>query len=99
MDHDLAPAGAVGAVTGIIGLIRWVLSKRGSRVETLEELVDLLRRKLDESLTRGNATTTMARILLFAVDQEADPSAAMIAAREHAREVIAAADAQLKKGG
>jgi hypothetical protein len=40
----------------------------------------------------------MARILLFAVDQERHPSAAMIAAREQAREVIAAADAQLKKG-
>jgi hypothetical protein len=98
MDHDLAPAWGAGALAGIIGMVRWLFSRRASRVESLEELVDLLRRKLDESLTRGNAATTMARILLFAVDQERHPSAAMIAAREQAREVIAAADAQLKKG-
>lgn len=103
MNHELmadwTPAWAAGAVAAIVGLVKWLMSRRVSRVETLEELVDLLRRKLDESLTRGNATTTMARILLFAVDQEPEPSPAMVAARDHARAVIAAAAAQLKKGG
>lgn len=103
MNHDLmadwVPAWAAGAVAGIIGLFKWILGKRASRIETLEELVDLLRRKLDEALTRGSSSTTMARILLFAVDQEESPSPAMIAAREYAREVIADAAAQLNKGG
>lgn len=102
MDQELVPgsswlpAGA-GLVAGLIGLVRWAAGRRVSRVQSLEELVDLLRRELDKSLVRGNATLTMARILLFAVDQEPEPSAAMIAARDHAREVIAEAAKQLGK--
>jgi transcription initiation factor TFIIIB Brf1 subunit/transcription initiation factor TFIIB len=63
-----------------------------------EALVDLLRHELDKALVRGNATLTMARILLFAVDQEPKPSPAMIAAREQARAVINAADEQMQRG-
>ena len=62
-----------------------------------EALVDLLRHELDKALVRGNSTLTMARILLFAVDQEPRPSPAMIAARDQARRVINAADEQMKR--
>jgi hypothetical protein len=75
------------------------IARLSARHGELEELVDLLRRELDKALVRGNATMTMARILLFAVDQHPHPTAAMIAARDQARRVIAAADDQIKRGG
>jgi hypothetical protein len=75
------------------------ITRLAERHGDLEDLVDLLRRELDKALVRGNATLTMARILLFAVDQEPRPSSAMIAARDQARRVISAADAQIKRGG
>lgn len=75
------------------------IARLTARHGDLEELVDLLRRELDKALVRGNATLTMARILLFAVDQEPKPSPAMIAARAQAQQVIKAADAQMNRGG
>lgn len=75
------------------------IARLTARHGDLEDLVDLLRRELDKALVRGNATLTMARILLFAVDQEPKPSPAMIAARDQARRVISAADDQIKRGG
>lgn len=63
-----------------------------------EAYVELLRHELEKALVRGNSTVTMARILLFAVDQEPTPSPAMIAARAQAREVINAADEQMQRG-
>jgi len=98
MSTDFAPAWAAGLFAGALGFLKWLFGRRTSRIETLEELIDLLRRELDKALVRGNATQTVARILLFAIDQEPDPSPAMIAAREQARDVIAAADLQLKRG-
>jgi hypothetical protein len=50
------------------------ITRLAARNGELEDLVDLLRRELDKALVRGNATLTMARILLFAVDQEPRPS-------------------------
>lgn len=78
-------------------LIAEIASMRLERKDR-EALVDLLRHELDKALVRGNSTLTMARILLFAVDQEPTPSPAMIAARHQAREVINAADEQIKRG-
>jgi signal transduction histidine kinase len=75
------------------------IARLAERNGDLEDLVDLLRRQLDRALTRGNAALTIARILLFAVDQEPKPSRAMIAAREQARQVIAGADAQMNREG
>lgn len=63
-----------------------------------EALVDLLRRHLDLALVRNNASTTIARILLAAVDAEENPSRQMIAARAQARRHINATDEQMKRG-
>lgn len=62
-----------------------------------EALVDLMRRQLDQALVRNNTSTTIARILLAAVDAEAAPSRQMIAARDQARSVINTADEQMKR--
>jgi hypothetical protein len=75
------------------------IARLAERNGDLEDLVDLLRRELDKALVRGNAALTIARILLFAVDQEPKPSRAMIAARDQARQVIAGAEAQMNRGG
>src|SRR5438270_4345339 len=63
-----------------------------------EALVDLLRRQLDHALVRNNASTTIARILLAAVDAEEKPSRQMIAARAQARRHINSTDDQMKRG-
>lgn len=63
-----------------------------------EALVDLLRRQLDHALVRNNASTTIARMLLAAVDAEEKPSRQMIAARAQARHHINATDEQLQRG-
>lgn len=63
-----------------------------------EALVDLLRRQLDHALVRNNASTTIARILLAAVDAEEKPSRQMIAARAQARRHINSTDEQMKRG-
>lgn len=63
-----------------------------------EALVDLLRRRLDEALFRNNTSTTIARILLAAVDAEEQPSRQMIAARDQAARHINATDEHMKQG-
>jgi hypothetical protein len=75
------------------------IMQQTARNGQLEDLIDLLRRELDKALVRGNASLTVARILLFAVDQDPRPTPAMIAARDQARAVITAADEQIKRGG
>jgi hypothetical protein len=91
MTTDWVPAGVAGAFAAVLGFLKWALGRHS-------DLVDLLRRELDKALTRGNAERTAVRILVYAIDAEPNPSPAMIAARSHAREVIAAAAAQLSKG-
>lgn len=69
---------------------------REAIVDALRHELDERRHELDMQLVRGNAILTIARILLFAVDQEPNPSPAMIAARRQAQDVINSADDHMK---
>lgn len=67
-------------------------------VNLLSQRLDEARHRLDQALVRDNTSTTIARILLVAVDAEENPSRQMIAARDQARGVINAVDEQLSRG-
>lgn len=92
------PAAIFFAWKGVGKAIAWLLERRSERIETLEDLIDLLRRELDKGRVRENAAITVAQMLVFAVDQVADPTPAMVSARAHARDIVAAAHSQLKGG-
>lgn len=67
-------------------------------VSLLSQRLDQARHHLDRALFRDNTSTTIARILMAAVDAEDDPSRQMIAARDQARRHIDAAYEQLERG-
>jgi hypothetical protein len=114
IDH-LIGAGAQTwlAVAQILALLFWrplaalgqsllgAETRRATRIEKLEDLIDELRQALDKGRIRENAIAAIAELLIFAINHVENPSPAIVSLRARARDVLELARAHLQdfKGG
>lgn len=97
-EHVLTGIATLLAALGVPSLAMWLVTRRATKVDDRERLVDVLRQALDKGRIRENAYCGALDALIAGIDNLPNPSPALVAARGRALDRLEIAHSQISGG-